>query len=226
MKKNIQYFVSDGYLPFNIYDLIFRIIGYFVFSFFMIIPTEFILTDVEKNAFKYISFTAEYARPLVMGAIIQSLIVSIITIILFLQKRKWSVIAIKGVSFTFVSIVLLLLSCFSEFSGKFIDVVLVLLKVILYVFCGVFYLKYLLKVKLSKFNPNYSMQNSFNDYKYIIVSAILVLITKPLLNLLVNGMNFTINLYPLITITEYICAIGLIVNIVDLFVKTYYAKKL
>lgn len=224
MDNNIKYFVNDGFLPFKITDLFFRIIGYFVFSFFMIIPTEFILTDVEKNAFKYISFTAEYARPLVMGAIIQSLIVSIITIILFLQKRKWSVIAIKGVSFTFVSIVLLLLSCFSEFSGKFIDVILIILKIILYIFCGACYLKYLINVKLPKYNPNYNIKNSYKDYKYIIISIFLVIMSKPLLNFAVNGLNFTINLYPLITITEYICSIGLIVNIIDTFVKMHYAK--
>ena len=225
MNKNIKYFVNDRYLPFSTTDLIFRIIGYFVFSFIMIIPTEFILTDVQTNAFKYISFTAEYAKPLIVGAVIQSIIVSVITIILFMQKSKWSVIAIRGVSFSFVSIVLLILSCFCEFSGCFSDIIVVIFKLVLYILCVIFYFRYLINTKLPKFNPHYSMQKSFCDYIFIIISTFLVVMTKPLLNLFFNEMNFSISLYPLITLTEYICSLGIIINIVELFVKSYYAKK-
>lgn len=224
MSKNIKTFVNDNYVPFYATDLIYRILGYFVYSFLMIIPTEFILTDVQKNGFVYISFTAEYAQPFIVGAIILSTIMSVITIIIYKCKTKWSVIAIRAFSFGYISLTLLGLSCFSDFNGDDIyDIITIILKILIYICCFPIYINYLHKKKLPKFDPTTKGYSA--NIKYMYIAPILLLCVRPLLNLIFNQNGVTISIYPLITGTEYIVAISFIINITELLTKAYYAKK-
>lgn len=224
MNPKIKAFINDNYLPFYASDLMFRILGYFFYSFIMIIPTEFILTDVQKNGFVYISFTAEYVKPLIIGAIICSTIISIITTILYVFKTKWSVIAIRAVSFGYISLTLLGLSCFSNLNGSDIfDIITIVLKILIYISCFPIYINYLYKKKLPTFDPK--KKGSSSSIKYMYVAPILLLLTKPLLNLLFNQNWFNISIYPLITGTEYLVATSCTINVSELFTKAYYAKK-
>lgn len=223
MDKHIKEFVNDRYLSFNIPDLIFRILGYFAYNFIMIFPTEFILTDVQQNGFVYISLTADYARPLVIGAIILAVIMGIVTVIVYLYKTKWSVIVIRGISFAYISFSLLVLSCFSDFHASVLDIVTVIMKILVYCGCFPLYVNYLFKKKLPNFNPREN--NRATGMPYVYLASLLVVISKPLLGLFFNNSQISISIEFIITGCEYLIAVGVIINTVDLFTKAYYSKK-
>lgn len=223
MDNRIKDFVNDGYLSFNFIDLIFRIIGYFVYSFIMTIVTELILTDILINGFVYISLTAEYVRPLVLGAIICSTIISVITIVIFMFKTKWSVIAIKGISLMYISFVLLALSCFSNFTLSVIEVVFVIIKILAFIVSIFLYERHLLKKIIPNFDPITKGRPVVSQYACL-APALLVL-TKPLLIALVQNDSYAINFYSIIIGAEFICGICFGMIMMEFFTKAYYAKK-
>ncbi len=222
MNRKIITFINDRYLSMNLLDLIFKILSYFAYSYLMVIPTTFEIFEVQKYGFENVSFLDSRVIPLLILAGVLSLIMSAISAFIYHFKTKWSVILIRGLTFFYVSITLLLLSCFSNFQFNIINILSIVIKLIVYVACYVIYINYLFKKKLP--NIENIVHGKSSTSATIFIAPLLVILLRPLISVISIG-NFQLNFNWLVSAGEYLIAVGIIINIVDAAVKTYYAKK-
>lgn len=147
---------------------------------------------------------------------------SIVTVFIYHYKTKWSVILNRGVTFFYVSITMLLLSCFIEFKITAFNVIYVIFKIAIYVLCYFIYVKYLFEKKLPKIEE---IVYNGKPFPAGMIAVALTIAIKPVISLLgQNGAISSVIFNDLIALTEYIGAVCLIINIIDALAKAYYAK--
>ncbi|WP_417136516.1 hypothetical protein [Ruminococcus bromii] len=174
------------------------------------------------NPFEGFSVFDDRVVPFLITAGILSCIMSIVTVFIYHYKTKWSVILNRGVTFFYVSITMLLLSCFIEFKITAFNVIYVIFKIAIYVLCYFIYVKYLFEKKLPKIEEKVYNGKPFPAG---MVAGALTIAIKPVISLLgQNGGLSTATFNDFIAFFEYLIAVCLIVNMVDAFVKAYYAK--
>lgn len=220
--SKIKTFVNLRYLSMRIPDLIFKILSYFAYNFLMVLIITFQIFMMQVNPFEGFSFFDDRVVPFLITAGILSCIMSIVTVFIYHYKTKWSVILNRGVTFFYVSITMLLLSCFIEFKITAFNVIYVIFKIAIYVLCYFIYVKYLFEKKLPKTEEIVHNERSFPAG---MIAVALTIAIKPVISLLgQNGGLSTATFNDFIAFFEYLIAVCLIVNMVDAFVKAYYAK--
>ena len=220
--SKIKTFVNLRYLSMRIPDLIFKILSYFAYNFLMVLIITFQIFMMQVNPFEGFSFFDDRVVPFLITAGILSCIMSIVTVFIYHYKTKWSVILNRGVTFFYVSITMLLLSCFIEFKITAFNVIYVIFKIAIYVLSYFIYVKYLLEKKLPKIEE---IVHNGRSFPAGMIAVALTIAIKPVISLLgQNGGLSTATFNDFIAFFEYLIAVCLIVNMVDAFVKAYYAK--
>ena len=220
--SKIKTFVNLRYLSMQISDLIFKMLSYFAYNFLMVLIITFQIFMMQVNPFEGFSVFDDRVVPFLITAGILSCIMSIVTVFIYHYKTKWSVILNRGVTFFYVSITMLLLSCFIEFKITTFNVIYVIFKIAIYVLCYFIYVKYLFEKKLPKIEEIVHNERSFPAG---MIAVALTIAIKPVISLLgQNGGLSTATFNDFIAFFEYLIAVCLIVNMVDAFVKAYYAK--
>ena len=220
--SKIKTFVNLRYLAMRIPDLIFKMLSYFAYNFLMVLIITFQIFMMQVNPFEGFSVFDDRVVPFLITAGILSCIMSIVTVFIYHYKTKWSVILNRGVTFFYVSITMLLLSCFIEFKITAFNVIYVIFKIAIYVLCYFIYVKYLLEKKLPKIEE---IVHNGRSFPAGMIAGALTIAIKPVISLLgQNGGLSTATFNDFIAFFEYLIAVCLIVNMVDAFVKAYYAK--
>ena len=220
--SKIKTFVNLRYLSMRIPDLIFKMLSYFAYNFLMVLIITFQIFMMQVNPFEGFSVFDDRVVPFLITAGILSCIMSIVTVFIYHYKTKWSVILNRGVTFFYVSITMILLSCFIEFKITAFNVIYVIFKIAIYVLCYFIYVKYLFEKKLPKIEEIVHNERSFPAG---MIAGALTIAIKPVISLLgQNGGLSTATFNDFIAFFEYLIAVCLIVNMVDAFVKAYYAK--
>ena len=220
--SKIKTFVNLRYLSMQIPDLIFKMLSYFAYNFLMVLIITFQIFMMQVNPFEGFSVFDDRVVPFLITAGILSCIMSIVTVFIYHYKTKWSVILNRGVTFFYVSITMLLLSCFIEFKITAFNVIYVIFKIAIYVLCYFIYVKYLFEKKLPKIEE---IVHNGRSFPAGMIAGALTIAIKPVISLLgQNGGLSTATFNDFIAFFEYLIAVCLIVNMVDAFVKAYYAK--
>ena len=220
--SKIKTFVNLRYLSMRIPDLIFKMLSYFAYNFLMVLIITFQIFMMQVNPFEGFSVFDDRVVPFLITAGILSCIMSVVTVFVYRYKTKWSVILNRGVTFFYVSITMLLLSCFIEFKITAFDVIYVIFKIAIYVLCYFIYVKYLFEKKLPKIEE---IVHNGRSFPAGMIAGALTIAIKPVISLLgQNGGLSTATFNDFIAFFEYLIAVCLIVNMVDAFVKAYYAK--
>ena len=220
--SKIKTFVNLRYLSMRISDLIFKMLSYFAYNFLMVLIITFQIFMMQVNPFEGFSVFDDRVVPFLITAGILSCIMSIVTVFIYHYKTKWSVILNRGVTFFYVSITMLLLSCFIEFKITAFNVIYVIFKIAIYVLCYFIYVKYLLEKKMPKIEE---IVHNGRSFPVGMIAGALTIAIKPVISLLgQNGGLSTATFNDFIAFFEYLIAVCLIVNMVDAFVKAYYAK--
>ena len=220
--SKIKTFVNLRYLSMRIPDLIFKMLSYFAYNFLMVLIITFQIFMMQVNPFEGFSVFDDRVVPFLIAAGILSCIMSIVTVFIYHYKTKWSVILNRGVTFFYVSITMLLLSCFIEFKITAFNVIYVIFKIAIYVLCYFIYVKYLFEKKLPKIEE---IVHNGRSFPAGMIAGALTIAIKPVISLLgQNGGLSTATFNDFIAFFEYLIAVCLIVNMVDAFVKAYYAK--
>ena len=219
--SKIKTFVNLRYLSMRIPDLIFKMLSYFAYNFLMVLIITFQIFMMQVNPFEGFSVFDDRVVPFLITAGILSCIMSIVTVFIYHYKTKWSVILNRGVTFFYVSITMLLLSCFIEFKITAFNVIYVIFKIAIYVLCYFIYVKYLFEKKLPKIEE---IVHNGRSFPAGMIAVALTIAIKPVISLLGHGGLSTATFNDFIAFFEYLIAVCLIVNMVDAFVKAYYAK--
>ena len=220
--SKIKTFVNLRYLSMRIPDLIFKMLSYFAYNFLMVLIITFQIFMMQVNPFEGFSVFDDRVVPFLITAGILSCIMSIVTVFIYHYKTKWSVILNRGVTFFYVSITMLLLSCLIEFKITAFNVIYVIFKIAIYVLCYFIYVKYLFEKKLPKIEE---IVYNGKPFPAGMIAVALTIAIKPVISLLSqNGVISSAIFNDLIALTEYIGAVCLIINIIDALVKAYYAK--
>lgn len=220
--SKIKTFVNLRYLSMRIPDLIFKMLSYFAYNFLMVLIITFQIFMMQVNPFEGFSVFDDRVVPFLIAAGILSCIMSIVTVFIYHYKTKWSVILNRGVTFFYVSITMLLLSCFIEFKITAFNVIYAIFKIAIYVLCYFIYVKYLFEKKLPKIEE---IVHNGRSFPAGMIAGALTIAIKPVISLLgQNGGLSTATFNDFIAFFEYLIAVCLIVNMVDAFVKAYYAK--
>ena len=220
--SKIKTFVNLRYLSMQIPDLIFKMLSYFAYNFLMVSVITLQIFTMQVNPFEGFSVFDDRIVPFLITAGILSCIMSIVTVFIYHYKTKWSVILNRGVTFFYVSITMLLLSCFIEFKITAFNVIYVIFKIAIYVLCYFIYVKYLFEKKLPKIEE---IVYNGKPFPAGMIAVALTIAIKPVISLLgQNGGLSTATFNDFIAFFEYLIAVCLIVNMVDAFVKAYYAK--
>ena len=220
--NKIKTFVNLRYLSMQIPDLIFKMLSYFAYNFLMVLIITFQIFMMQVNPFEGFSVFDDRVVPFLITAGILSCIMSIVTVFIYHYKTKWSVILNRGVTFFYVSITMLLFSCFIEFKITAFNVIYVIFKIAIYVLCYFIYVKYLFEKKLPKIDE---IVYNGKPFPAGLIAVALTIAIKPVISLLgQNGVINSVIFNDLIALTEYIGAVCLIINIIDALVKAYYAK--
>ena len=177
---------------------------------------------MQVNPFEGFSVFDDRVVPFLITAGILSCIMSIVTVFIYHYKTKWSVILNRGVTFFYVSITMLLLSCFIEFKITAFNAIYAIFKIAIYVLSYFIYVKYLFEKKLPKIEE---IVHNGRSFPAGMIAGALTIAIKPVISLLgQNGGLSTATFNDFIAFFEYLIAVCLIVNMVDAFVKAYYAK--
>ena len=220
--SKIKTFVNLRYLSMRISDLIFKMLSYFAYNFLMVLIITFQIFMMQVNPFEGFSVFDDHVVPFLITAGILSCIMSIVTVFIYHYKTKWSVILNRGVTFFYVSITMLLLLCFIEFKITAFNVIYVIFKIAIYVLSYFIYVKYLLEKKLPRIEE---IVHNGRSFPAGMIAGALTIAIKPVISLLgQNGGLSTATFNDFIAFFEYLIAVCLIVNMVDAFVKAYYAK--
>ena len=220
--SKIKTFVNLRYLSMRIPDLIFKMLSYFAYNFLMVLIITFQIFMMQVNPFEGFSVFDDRVVPFLITAGILSCIMSIVTVFIYHYKTKWSVILNRGVTFFYVSITMLLLSCFIEFKITAFNAIYVIFKIAIYVLCYFIYVKYLFEKKLPKIEE---IVHNGRSFPAGMIAGALTIAIKPVISLLgQNGGLSTATFNDFIAFFEYLIEVCLIVNMVDAFVKAYYAK--
>ena len=220
--SKIKTFVNLRYLSMRIPDLIFKMLSYFAYNFLMVLIITFQIFMMQVNPFEGFSVFDDRVVPFLIAAGILSCIMSIVTVFIYHYKTKWSVILNRGVTFFYVSITMLLLSCFIEFKITAFNVIYVIFKIAIYVLCYFIYVKYLFEKKLQKIEE---IVHNGRSFPAGMIAGALTIAIKPVISLLGQNVGLsTATFNDFIAFFEYLIAVCLIVNMVDAFVKAYYAK--
>ena len=220
--SKIKTFVNLRYLSMRIPDLIFKMLSYFAYNFLMVLIITFQIFMMQVNPFEGFSVFDDRVVPFLITAGILSCIMSIVTVFIYHYKTKWSVILNRGVTFFYVSITMLLLSCFIEFKITAFNAIYVIFKIAIYVLSYFIYVKYLFEKKLPKIEE---IVHNGRSFPAGMIAGALTIAIKPVISLLgQNGGLSTATFNDFIAFFEYLIAVCLIVNMVDAFVKAYYAK--
>ena len=220
--SKIKTFVNLRYLSMRIPDLIFKMLSYFAYNFLMVLIITFQIFMMQAHPLEGFSFFDDRVVPFLITAGILSCIMSIVTVFIYHYKTKWSVILNRGVTFFYVSITMLLLSCFIEFKITAFNVIYVIFKIAIYVLCYFIYVKYLFEKKLPKIEE---IVYNGKPFPAGMIAGALTIAIKPVISLLgQNGGLSTATFNDFIAFFEYLIAVCLIVNMVDAFVKAYYSK--
>ena len=220
--SKIKTFVNLRYLSMRIPDLIFKMLSYFAYNFLMVLIITFQIFMMQVNPFEGFSVFDDRVVPFLITAGILSCIMSIVTVFIYHYKTKWSVILNRGVTFFYVSITMLLLSCFIEFKITAFNAIYAIFKIAIYVLSYFIYVKYLFEKKLPKIEE---IVHNGRSFPAGMIAGALTIAIKPVISLLgQNGGLSTATFNDFIAFFEYLIAVCLIVNMVDAFVKAYYAK--
>lgn len=220
--SKIKTFVNLRYLSMRIPDLIFKMLSYFAYNFLMVLIITFQIFMMQVNPFEGFSVFDDRVVPFLITAAILSCIMSIVTVFIYHYKTKWSVILNRGVTFFYVSITMLLLSCFIEFKITAFNAIYAIFKIAIYVLSYFIYVKYLFEKKLPKIEE---IVHNGRSFPAGMIAGALTIAIKPVISLLgQNGGLSTATFNDFIAFFEYLIAVCLIVNMVDAFVKAYYAK--
>ncbi len=222
MKKQIITFINDRYMSMNLTDIIFKALSYFAYSYIMVIPTAFVIFDVQKYGFDEVSFLDDRVVPVIIAATALSLVMAVISFVIYRHRTKWSVILIRGLTFFYISVTLFFLSCFNDFEFNIVNICTILIKLLVYGSCILLYKKYLFKKKLP--NIEAIVHGQISGYSFSFIAPALVIFTRPLLMILFRD-TFTISLNWLVSVTEYLFSLIITVNYIESFTKTYFAKK-
>ncbi len=222
MKKEIITFINNKYMSMSYTDLVLKILSYFAYSYIMVIPTTFVIFDVQKYGFDYVSFFDERIIPIIFTATVLSAMMGIVSVIIYRNKSKWSTILLRGLTYSYISFTSFFLSCFNDFELSIVNICGIIIKLLIFVACIILYKNYLFKKKLPNIDAIVHGQTS--GFSAAFMAPALLVFTKPLLTILFRD-TFTLSFNWLVSATEFILAVGLIINIVDAFTKAYYAKK-
>lgn len=111
---------------------------------------------------------------------------------------------------------------FFAFEFTVFNAIYAILKIAIYVLSYFIYVKYLLEKKLPKIEE---IVHNGRSFPAGMIAGALTIAIKPVISLLgQNGGLSTATFNDFIAFFEYLIAVCLIVNMIDAFVKAYYAK--
>ncbi len=159
MNKNIYNFVNYRYMSFTFSDLIFRILGillYNVVIVYLVMILSPVISPFSDFSLDDLFTIDEQKLPFIFVALNLTVVLSILISILYSKKTKWSVIFIRGLTYSYISISLLICSCILDFRGIFTfkQIIIIVIKLFIYFLCTQLYTFYLHKRKLKKFDAN------------------------------------------------------------------------
>ncbi len=214
MNKNILAFIKSNYTSFEYSDLIFKILSIFFYNYILIIFIE--LTS--PYGFNSISFFSESSLPYTCALTANSIILSIIFILLYKNKHMWSVITIRAITQLYISVSLLICSIinFDGYKLSLEEPFMLIIKLLFFISCLALYPQLLNK----KILPKYQENNQNNNLKYIVLAPCIVICFRSFLT-----MFDSINVAVLLKLIAYMLSMALLINSLDLLTKAFYAKK-
>lgn len=222
MKKQLISFINYRYMSMTRIDFILKILSHFAYSYIMIIPTTFVIFDVQKNGFGNVSFLDKRVIMIFIVATALSITMGIISIVIYCKKTKCSVILLRGLTYSYIMITLFFLSCFNNFEMNVINICSIIIKLVALGVCIALYKNYLFKKKLP--NIEQIIHGKIFNFSLSFLLPALVIFIRPLLMLFFKD-NFGINFNWLVSATEFFLSLCLVVNVVETFTKAYFAKK-
>ncbi len=214
MDKNIYLFVKDNYKSFEFSDLILRIVFLFLYNYFII----FLVEITSPYGYDSVSFLSEDVLPYTLVFTVLAVFISIFIIIIYSKKTLGSMTFIRGLSYGYISLSLLICSLvrYDGVMVYFQDTLSIILKLLFYILCCILYTIYLYKKTI----PNFSLNKNNDKNKYIWLAPCLVICFRNLLSLFDN-----INVPEILTLLTYLLSSLLLMVAIEFFMKTYYAKK-
>lgn len=216
MDNNIFSFVNNNYSYLKVKNVIYRIIGLFIYSYLMIIYIEM----QTPRGFDLISFTASYALPYTYILSIFSLVISLAIILIYKSNKYWSPIIIRGVTYLYISILSLICSL-SSFNGKKIYIesdIFMLIQLLVYLSFSMLYLLILTRKTI----PNFKTKQNENNLKYGLIASLSVTVFR----FFMRGFNYNSDhVSSILCFALYILSIVFAQKGIEFLTKAFYAKR-
>ena len=212
MNKNILAFVNKYYFTYTTPYLILRVLALFLISYGAIAYVEV----YSPYGYDSITFFSEKALPYTITLTITAMLISVISILLFLHKIQWRLVLMRGLTNIYISILFLVASCmdFNGYELSFADIHIIIFEILVYLFVIPIQLFVLIKFIIPKSrNRNENKSNSS-----------LIILGVSAFRLMLNTSN-GIDIQKLLAATAYFLSLTLLVNAIYFFTQSYYAKK-
>lgn len=216
MEKNILLFINEKYTSFVFSDLIFRILGLFLYSFSLVFGIKVVEPMEMVLKYGYFSFFTDDTIAFSIYILSFCAIISFIICLLYSKRSKKNIIAIRCITCAYISVNLLISTCIIDIIYNYgTNNIFIVIKPMFYFVCAGIYLFNLLKYKI----PNFNRPKNNNSMYVVLTSISLVIICKPLL----SSSELSANIF--VPAIEYILSICMLLYTIDLLMKTYYAGK-
>ncbi len=214
MEKNILDYINDKYKSFLLSDLIFRILGIFLYNYLIV----FLVQVISPLGYGNLDYFSSDVFPYIVILTINSTILSISIIIMYKKHSKSSIILSRAITAGYISLSLLLPSLVT-YNGLDIalqDPLFVFLKTLFYIITIFAYPLIIIKKILPKFTKDHN-----NDtLKNIWLAPSLVIVTKRILSCFEY-----VDVPAMLTSLYYMISMALLCYAIELFIKSYYAKQ-
>ena len=176
MERKIKWFVFEHYVGYTITDLLMKYFTVFAVG-FIVAP---IVQMTEMGSYDSINLTDKGIIPLMIVLGVFATVFSIFFTIMFVIKKKWSLLAIRLLEGVFVTMCSFLISVL-EWNGEQIivrNIVVLILSFALCLLCGFLYFLYLIK----KYIPNIKVgENNESSKSMMFAGPALIMAMRPIL---------------------------------------------
>ncbi len=216
MDKNIETYIKDNNHYIFPSDLVWRIIGIFIYNFILLAFYEMISPNFAFN----FDFTSEKILPLEVFLLVVSIILTITLIVLYVKKKVWSFFAIRAITCGYLALTALIYSMIIPDRGtiRFESIPFIIVKLLFFIMIVVLYPIIFNKKILPKFSETLNC-NSLNS---LWLCPALVCAFSRIIRSINMGANDSLAFLGLLVYS--LSAMGIYLSI-QLFTKSYYAKK-
>ncbi len=216
MDKNIEAYIKDNYHYIFPSDLVWRIIGIFIYNFLLLAFYEMFSPDFAAN----FDFTSKKILPIEVFLLVVSITISVIFIVLYVKKKVWSFFAIRAITCGYLALTALIYSMIIPDWGtiRFESIPFNIVKILFLIMIVVLYPIILNKKILPKFSETLNC-NSLNSLW--LCPALICAFSR-----FMRSINMSTNdVFALLGLLVYsLSAMGIYLSI-QFFTKSYYAKK-